>query len=176
MTDVGSTSLLIRLLIGLFLSALMLALDVFVDGLKMYGVPHVVLEIGAISILIGLMSYVIFLYWTATLHVSKLGNVANQRQLEIKQLREQIETWQGENQDLVQAFRARMLEQFASWNLTDAEQQIATRLLQGESLKRIAFERSTSEATVRQQASEVYRKSGLAGRNELAAWFLTRLA
>ncbi|MEY3046615.1 MAG: hypothetical protein RL242_3457, partial [Pseudomonadota bacterium] len=48
-------------------------------------------------------------------------------------------------------------------------------LLKGLSFKEIAELRQTSERTVRQQAGEVYRKSGLGGRNELAAFFLEDL-
>jgi DNA-binding CsgD family transcriptional regulator len=35
--------------------------------------------------------------------------------------------------------------------------------------------RSTSERTVRQQALTIYRKAGLDGRTDLAAFFLSRL-
>jgi DNA-binding NarL/FixJ family response regulator len=41
--------------------------------------------------------------------------------------------------------------------------------------KAIADLRQTSERTVRQQALAVYRKSGLNGRNDLAAFFLEDL-
>lgn len=45
-------------------------------------------------------------------------------------------------------------------------------LLKGLSFKEIAVVRDTVEKTVRQQASALYRKSGLSGRHELAAWFI----
>ena len=48
-------------------------------------------------------------------------------------------------------------------------------MLKGMSLKEIAIARDTSEATVRQQAQAIYRKSGLSGRAELAAYFLESL-
>jgi DNA-binding NarL/FixJ family response regulator len=48
-------------------------------------------------------------------------------------------------------------------------------LLKGLSLKEAAEARQTSERTVRQQALAVYRKAGLAGRAELAAFFLEDL-
>ncbi len=48
-------------------------------------------------------------------------------------------------------------------------------LLKGLSLRDVAQARSTSERTVRQQALAVYRKAGLAGRAELAAFFLEDL-
>ena len=48
-------------------------------------------------------------------------------------------------------------------------------MLKGASLREIAGLRRTSEATIRQQAQNVYRKSGLNSRAELAAYFLEDL-
>jgi DNA-binding NarL/FixJ family response regulator len=48
-------------------------------------------------------------------------------------------------------------------------------MLKGLSHKEIARVRATSEATVRQQAASVYRKSGLSSRAELSAFFLEDL-
>ncbi len=48
-------------------------------------------------------------------------------------------------------------------------------MLKGVSLREIAVLRRTSEATIRQQAQGIYRKSGLANRSELAAHFLDDL-
>lgn len=62
--------------------------------------------------------------------------------------------------------------QFREWSLTDTEREVALLLLKGLSFKEIAAVRDTLEKTVRQQASSVYRKSGLGGRHELAAWFI----
>jgi DNA-binding CsgD family transcriptional regulator len=62
--------------------------------------------------------------------------------------------------------------QFREWSLTHTEQEVALLLLKGLSFKEIAAVRDTVEKTVRQQASSVYRKSGLGGRHELAAWFI----
>jgi DNA-binding NarL/FixJ family response regulator len=62
--------------------------------------------------------------------------------------------------------------QFDRWELTGAERTVALLLLQGLSHKQIAGERSASERTVRQQAHTLYRKAGLGGRADLAAFFL----
>jgi DNA-binding NarL/FixJ family response regulator len=62
--------------------------------------------------------------------------------------------------------------QFEAWSLTASEQQVAMLLLKGLSLKEIAAVRETREKTVRQQASNIYAKSGLEGRHALAGWFL----
>ena len=48
-------------------------------------------------------------------------------------------------------------------------------MLKGVSARDIAHLRRTSEVTIRQQAQGVYRKSGLSGRAELAAFFLESL-
>ena len=63
-------------------------------------------------------------------------------------------------------------DQLKAWSLTPAEQEICFLLLKGFSLQEIANLRQTSERTVRQQASIIYKKSGLPGRIQLAAFFL----
>ena len=65
--------------------------------------------------------------------------------------------------------------QFAEWRLTDGEADIAVLILKGLSHKEIARLRNSGEATVRQQARSIYRKSGLSSRAELSAFFLEDL-
>lgn len=62
-------------------------------------------------------------------------------------------------------------EQLQVWGLTASEQEVALLLLKGLSFDEIANVRDTKEKTVRQQATAIYRKSGLNGRHEFAAWF-----
>lgn len=63
-------------------------------------------------------------------------------------------------------------EQFETWQLTQTEKEVSMLLLKGLSFKEIAAVRSTSEKTVRQQASAIYRKSGVSGRHAFSAWFI----
>jgi DNA-binding NarL/FixJ family response regulator len=65
--------------------------------------------------------------------------------------------------------------QFARWELTPAEREVGLLMLKGLSHREVADVRSTSEATVRQQALAIYRKSGLRNRSELSAFFLEDL-
>ena len=58
---------------------------------------------------------------------------------------------------------------------TPAEGDIAGLLLKGVPLGEIARLRRTSQTTIRQQAQAVYRKSGLSGRAEFAAYSLESL-
>lgn len=64
-----------------------------------------------------------------------------------------------------------MDRQFDSWNLTPTEKETALLLLKGYSHKDAAAHTGRSERTVRQHAVNVYRKSGLSGRAQLAAFF-----
>lgn len=62
-------------------------------------------------------------------------------------------------------------EQLTAWGLSTSEREVALLLLKGLSFDEIANVRDTKEKTVRQQATAIYRKSGLSGRHEFAAWF-----
>ena len=64
---------------------------------------------------------------------------------------------------------------FKQWKLSPSEQEVAVLLIKGLSFNEIAEVRSTKEKTVRQQASSVYAKSGLSGRNNLSAWLIDTL-
>jgi DNA-binding CsgD family transcriptional regulator len=66
-------------------------------------------------------------------------------------------------------------EQFRQWQLTGSEQEVALLLLKGLSFREIAAVRQTLEKTVRQQASGIYRKSGVSGRHAFAGWFIEDL-
>lgn len=83
--------------------------------------------------------------------------------------------WREEAQEALRGLGAAMDGQFARWELTDAERDIALRLLKGHGHKEIARQRDTSERTVRQQALAIYRKAGVHTRAELSAFFLQDL-
>jgi len=83
--------------------------------------------------------------------------------------------WRAEAEEALRGLGAAIDRQFERWGLSPAEREVALHLLKGLSLKDAALERKTSERTVRQQALAVYRKAGLAGRAELAAFFLEDL-
>jgi DNA-binding CsgD family transcriptional regulator len=94
---------------------------------------------------------------------------------DVTQAQRDGDRWRREAAELLQGLSAAIDRQFDDWRLSESEQAIARLLLKGLSHKEIASLREASEATVRQQATSVYRKSGLAGRAELAAFFLEDL-
>lgn len=83
--------------------------------------------------------------------------------------------WRAENQQWVQGLGIAIQSQFTRWKLSKAEAEIGLLLLKGLSHKEIAAFRQTSERTIREQARALYRKSGLAGRSSLSAFFLEDL-
>jgi len=88
---------------------------------------------------------------------------------------EDARRWNQEAQQVLEGLGAAMDRQFDRWGLTPAEREIALLQLKGLRHKAIAEVRHTSERTVRQQALAIYRKSGLSGRPDLAAFFLEDL-
>jgi DNA-binding CsgD family transcriptional regulator len=87
----------------------------------------------------------------------------------------EAERWRREAGVLVAGLGVAIEQQFDRWGLSAAEREIALLLLKGLEHKEIAKLRDVSETTVRQQARSVYRKGGLAGRHDLAAFFLEDL-
>jgi DNA-binding CsgD family transcriptional regulator len=100
---------------------------------------------------------------------------ARDLQRDLDGTRVDLARWRDEAQDALRGFGAAIDRQFERWALTPAERDVALLLLKGLSLKEIAELRTTSERTARQQSLAVYRKGGLAGRAELAAFFLEDL-
>jgi putative tricarboxylic transport membrane protein len=79
---------------------------------------------------------------------------------------------QQEVQGLLAGLEKEIERQLHAWGLTPAEHEVALLLLKGLRHKEIAKLRQTSERTVRQQALAIYKKAGLEGRTDLAAFFL----
>jgi len=94
---------------------------------------------------------------------------------DVNTARAEARRWRHEARELLEGLGLSMGRQFDRWQLTPAERDVALLLLKGLSHREAAQVRETSERTVRQQAREVYRKAGLSGRSELAAFFLEDL-
>jgi len=103
----------------------------------------------------------------------------HQQRLEIRSLQQELETAnspQSTPKKYVLEARKKLgnvvTQQFSEWQLTGSEIEVGWLLLKGLSLKEIAIVRSTQEKTVRQQASSIYKKSGVSGRHAFSAWFI----
>lgn len=108
------------------------------------------------------------------------GSFALKRSLAVEvqrssSLRAEAEQWRMQAKVHIEGLAQEIERQLTLWKLTASEKEVAFLLLKGLSHKEIAEVRSTSEKTVRAQATVIYEKSGLSGRSELSAFFLEDL-
>ncbi len=161
-----------RLRIGLTTLLILIAIwgaaDLALDRPQEWLSIHVVVEIGFVLLCLGSVLY-LWLGWVQARHSLEHaeGRLAAN---EVERDR-----WRGRASRLLHGLGAEIDSQFERWSLTPAERQVALLLLKGLGHKEAASVLDRSERTMRQHAVSVYRKSGLAGRAELAAFFLEDL-
>ena len=85
------------------------------------------------------------------------------------------DAWRRSAEGALAGVRQAIERQLDAWELTGAEREIALLLLKGHGHKQVAALTGRSERTVRQHAVAVYRKAGISGRAELAAFFFDGL-
>ncbi len=86
--------------------------------------------------------------------------------------RAEARRWRQRAEGLLAGVGQTVDRRFEAWGLSAAESEVGLLLLKGLSFKEIASVRGTGERTAREQAGAIYQKAGVAGRAELAAWFL----
>jgi len=95
--------------------------------------------------------------------------------LQVRRMKERADRFQARTKTYAQGLSREIDRQFDEWSLSEAEKEIALLILKGLSNREIAHIRDTSEHTIKQQSSAIYRKSGQASRGELGAFFLEDL-
>lgn len=105
----------------------------------------------------------------------RLRHHLEEERAQFSHYRIEAETWRANSKKYAEGLSRAIDDQLTSWKLTPSEKEVALLLLKGLSLKEVAEVRQTSEKTVRAQSLAIYAKSGLAGRSELAAFFLEDL-
>lgn len=143
-------------------------LDLVMDRPATVWSVHVLAEATVVLVSLFAATYLAWGWHRASREVRTLEAVVQERQAE-------RDAWKERASQALQGLSEAMGAQFDAWELTAAERQTALMLLQGFSHKRIAKLTQRSERTARQHAVAVYRKSGLAGRSELSAFFLEGL-
>ncbi|MBF0290310.1 MAG: response regulator transcription factor [SAR324 cluster bacterium] len=116
------------------------------------------------------MLYGYLMYMMINLHLEN-----RKSKIESKQANDAAIKWQEELKEVVQGISRSIELQFEKWELSRAEKEISIQLLTGLSFKEISHDRSTSERTVRQQATAIYKKANVNGRIEFSAFFLKGL-
>jgi DNA-binding CsgD family transcriptional regulator len=117
-----------------------------------------------------MMSLSVITWLLLNLHLQK--KELEQIRQEIAEAKNRRMQMGAEGQEVRSKLSEIIRQQFQNWQLTGGEQEVALLLLKGLSFKEIAAVRDTHEKTVRQQASAIYRKSGVNGRHAFSAWFI----
>lgn len=152
----------------LLLIALLVVMDVVGDLRQGASAWHVALEILAAGL--ALLGAVHLLRSTLRLR-RRLVRQAE----DLSRVRAQAEAWRQQARRHVEGLSRSIDAQLDGWRLSPAEKEVAFLLLKGLGLREIADLRGTHEKTVRAQSASIYAKAGLAGRSELAAFFLEDL-
>ena len=165
------TTILLLTIVGLFgLSALMSGLDYAVQR-GAANLPGPLADFFNRSIMIAMM----FASAAIVLRLSRLSERTDDLESAVARAIDEGRVWRQESRRFLDGLSRAIESQFAAWGLSAAEADVAGLLLKGASVREIAGLRRTSEATIRQQAQNVYRKSGMSTRSELAAFFLEDL-
>lgn len=155
--------------------ALLMSVDVIDDWGKGAGSLHITLEVVVmICAAIGALLVAKRLLALSGL-AQRLRGQADELRIELQRTSEEAAHWRSEAHELLAGLGAAIDHQFERWGLSPAEREVGLLLLKGLSHHEIADIRGTSERTVRQQARALYKKAGLSGRADLAAYFLEDL-
>ncbi len=156
------------------LTALLIAIatwgvvDLVLDRPQSWLSVHVLVEVGFVLLSLWSVLYLWLEWMQARLSLGRAEGRLAANEVE-------RDRWRGRATRLLHGLGAEIDSQFERWSLTPAERQVAMLILKGLGHKEAANVLDRSERTVRQHAVSVYRKSGLAGRAELAAFFLEDL-
>lgn len=146
----------------------LISVDVLADFFEDQSATHIIVE--------SIMSLIAI--WACYFLMKKaigFGQKLNVEELVSIQAREEAKVWRSKNRSLMSGLTAAIDAQFEKWNLSKAEKDVAYFLLKGFSAREISDLRKSAEKTVKQQCTNIYKKSGLTGRSELSAFFLEDL-
>jgi len=144
------------------------AIDLYLDAPESWRSPHALYEIALIVVAMLTFIFVWRAWWQSRARLTAMQQTLVERAAE-------RDLWRASAEAALAGLGRAIDARLTAWGLTAAEREIALLLLKGRSHKQIAFATGRSERTVRQHAVAVYDKSGLAGRAELAAFFLEDL-
>lgn len=157
----------LRLLLAGILALIVVlgAVDLVLDAPRDWLSFHVLFELGMIAAALVSATALWLGWWRARGTAITLARSLAERSAE-------RDAWRTAAEQVLLDLGRAIARQFAAWKLTAAEREVALLLLQGHGHKQIAGITGRSERTVRQHAVSAYRKAGLGGRAELAAFFL----
>ena len=146
----------------------MMVADIVWDTTSGTSLGHMAVEIAVAVLSLGAAA---LLAWRLKQSAGEVRALA----VDLNATRAEAERWRKEAHALLQGLGEAIDRQFVRWQFTPAERDVALLLLKGLSHKEVARVRKVSERTARQQSLAIYKKAGVEGRAELAAFFLEDL-
>jgi DNA-binding CsgD family transcriptional regulator len=160
----------LQVILGVALASIVVGgtADLIMDHPKTWLSFHVMFETTMVAGAL-VMATTLWLGWWRSAHSAAALRASLEAQ------RAERDAWQASAKAALEGLGQAIDAQFRAWHLTPAEREVALMLLKGHGHKQIAALTARSERTVRQHAGVIYEKAGLAGRAELAAYFLNDL-
>lgn len=167
MDERDGTDKTLRIVLGSVLVAAAIggSVDLYLDAPDTIWSLHVIYEV---ALVLAAMSAFVYLWrgwWSARTELRETKDLLAEQRIE-------RDAWRASAESALAGLGKAINERFKAWGLTGTEKEIALLLLKGKSHKEIAYSSGRSERTVRQHSVSIYQKSKLAGRAELAAFFL----
>lgn len=162
-------------LVAFLLVAALAAVDILADIGEGTTIPHVVSESGVLVVALLGSAFMVQRLALVLRRARAIEREADDLKHRLAATEADAQRWRGEARDLMKGLAVSLDQQFNRWALSPAEKETALLLLKGLSHKEIAKVRSVGDTTARQQARAVYKKAGLSGRYDLAAFFLEDL-
>ena len=153
----------------LLLVVSMTSVDVLTDLRAGSSWSHVLAEVSVIVVILGILAWL----WVGK--IAQMKSAITKSEIRLNELTLETQRWREQVATIKPNLSEAIDEQFVAWQLTNAECEIARLILKGLANKEIAAVRASSEQTIKQQTNAIYRKSGLASRGQLAAFFLEDL-
>ena len=149
------TSKKVAITAAIVILQLLVIFDLFYDYSHGASVPHLVFDqvlVLVLAIVIGIMIPGI------NRELFKFASKADEYKLYKEKIRSSVYSY--------------IESMFEKWALSKTEREIALLILKGLSFKDIAELRTCSEVTIRQQAGNIYKKSGLKNKSEFFSFFI----
>lgn len=147
---------------------LVTTIDVFRDIGEGLSAVHISHEIGIVFLSTVLILYQIRILRRKNSSLEEMNSTVRELSVENQKIKDELKKFSGQLHELID-------QQLIAWQLSVSEKDISKLILKGLNMKEISQIRQTSEATVRQQAMNIYRKANVHSRQEFIAYFLEDL-
>ncbi len=139
--------------------------DIIMNYYHIKTILHKIAEVGFVIIAVASGTYMWYSNRLSEKNLIEANSIIGEQ-------KEELIEWKRKHGATLLEMREIIIERFKKWGLTPSEVELAIYLIRGFSHKQISGLLEKSERTVRNQSISIYKKTGMTGRSELAAYFL----